>query len=1106
VLGPMEIVATDADNAITLDQRADPGTALMSVDDLAAMQLANKTSLTIEAGAGNDTVHLQKAAGKALVGAAAPLIVNGGSGDDTLLAEDGLELAASVTLDGGAGNDTLRADATLLGGPGDDTLLGGPGSNTYDGGAGFDTILFQGTLLDDAIVLEQTDAATLKHSIVTGGVTASGTDAFSAVEMVRVDAGSGDDSVQIKVADALAATPGASLPFGISGDGPNASDRLTVWDAGLGDCTLWREGPDGRSGSIAVGPLSPVNYSAIEHVDIMPCDAVADGYGEDLKGRLVILPTDPLEGNNSRRVAGDFEDLTASHVHPTIDPRDAGSGLPQDEDWYRFVASQTGTFRFQLDYQAIGALANGRAGLPGDGKLVIQLYDALGTPIAKEAAEGDASQTIGVAKDGVYYVRVTGATADVVNVYDVDLIDVDTFGPQVTGVSIAGQAAYNLFTQKQAGGGNVPTPLVGGLTIGIQDLVAAGRVTRFPGYAYPALDVAMDLNPGHYRLVGDANGVIPIAGVTLVNDPLHVGLAEIQLLFDTPLPDDRYTLTISDGVLDPAGNGFDGETNTVEPHAAPAFPSGDSVALGDFMARFTIDSRPEIGAWCAGSVYVDTNGNFESDLQNTDATNRDLTYVLGYTSDYVLAGNFGGPGADGRFGTADDAAADGFDKLAVYGKVGKQSRWMIDNTNDGVADLVQYDPANLVGTPVAGDFDRNPANGDEVGLFTGKEWRLDGNHDFKVSGSARDIRVKAAHAGLPIAGDFDGDGFVDLATYSNGVFYFDLTKGTPNGWDGRTDATITGRFNQFIGVRERPVAADMDGDGVTDVGLWVPDRNGTSSTKNGEWYWLLSNDFAGTKRVPGTVKTQNHPFSPAPLGQDLAARYGNEYSAPVVGNFDPPPAKADGHPDVPVGSLIVNMVGTAARDSLVFAPGSQPNTWKVTLNGKPQTFTADSIALTFDGRGGADTANLTGTNGDDHASLWPGRGSLVGDGYSVEVAKVRTIMVDGRGGANKVDFFGSAGSDVFAANSMQDRMTGRDFANTAMSFQTASVEGRGGRDTALIHDAALAQSAGSDGLSGLPSPYHRAVWLDNVENVTLKKKGKTSSIFRALDQVLAAYW
>jgi len=57
----------------------------------------------------------------------------------------------------------------------------------------------------------------------------------------------------------------------------------------------------------------------------------------------------------------------------------------------------------------------------------------------------------------------------------------------------------------------------------------------------------------------------------------------------------------------------------------------------------------------------------------------------------------------------------------------------------------------------------------------------------------------------------DEVGFDDLATWTDDRFQFDLANGALRGWNGTADATIN--FG-FIGVRERPVAADMDQDGI----------------------------------------------------------------------------------------------------------------------------------------------------------------------------------------------------------------------------------------------------------------------------------------------------
>src|SRR5438552_2698694 len=63
-------------------------------------------------------------------------------------------------------------------------------------------------------------------------------------------------------------------------------------------------------------------------------------------------------------------------VPATIDPGfDVSFGAAGDEDWYRIVAQTTGDLDIRVLFHQQGSLANGRAGLPGDGNLDIALYD-----------------------------------------------------------------------------------------------------------------------------------------------------------------------------------------------------------------------------------------------------------------------------------------------------------------------------------------------------------------------------------------------------------------------------------------------------------------------------------------------------------------------------------------------------------------------------------------------------------------------------------------------------------------------------------------------------------------------------------------------------------
>jgi hypothetical protein len=463
--------------------------------------------------------------------------------------------------------------------------------------------------------------------------------------------------------------------------------------------------------------------------------------------------------------------------------------------------------------------------------------------------------------------------------------DADLVGAIGTGATIVGLTvlpAYDLFDPKPSTDG--PTPPVNSLVISFRDLPA-----RTAAFLIEALKEDVADTPGIYQVVGDHNGIIPIVEIIVTNQPPMAGgpaLATVELVFrnpgpdgmlntaddiGAPLPDDRYTLIVNDEIIDLAGNHLDGESNASEPQEFPSFPSGDGIPGGDFVARFTIDSRPEIGNYGAGSAFVDINGNLLYDPQgdDDDHTNRDLVFQIGTVSDSLFAGKF-----------EPEALAqndnDGFDKLGAYGydNVAKEYRFLLDLDHDGAFDLRLASAFQVNAYAVAGNFDPSHP-GDELGLFDGKKWYLDTDGD-----NVLDLRIVSNMQGVPVVGDFNGDGNDDLATYDAGLnrFSFDTNR------DGQVDDSLTigGPINGFTDL---PVVGDYNLDGIDDLGVWVPNRQGSTTATTSEWFFLISDRIGQT--LPSSVFDA---YAPTPLGNDVHAEFGDHFSLPIFGNFDPPVA------------------------------------------------------------------------------------------------------------------------------------------------------------------------------------------------------------------------
>ena len=646
--------------------------------------------------------------------------------------------------------------------------------------------------------------------------------------------------------------------------------------------------------------------------------------------------------------------------------------------------------------------------------------------------------------------NITAGSTQVLQIF------IDTQGPQVTGVFIsnpddaseAGELPYNIFNEKSANNVTSPTPLTYGLTINIQDLPArmlALLTPPLPGSFESEIAFKPELveginglnSDGGITLIGDANGRIAFQVFTNL-DPVVDGepaTGEIQLRFvdangnPIALPDDRYTLTIADtDVVDPAGNLLDGESNAQEPLNNPSFPSGNGIPGGNFVARFTVDSRPEIGDYVSSRIFEDTNGNFQYDPNNLDFTNRDLTLnlqldpsLVGKVSglgvhDAVFTGDFfnptivGGEGGDFAPQQGEPVGANGFDEFAafgydplLYGGTGG-FRFLIDLNGDGVIQpnevFIMPKGFNNPGIPLAGDFSNTPNapgagyGGDEIALYNNGTFTFYGT---PVSGAGTLVAPLATVAtglrGYPIAGNFNGDNVDrdpaegpvwDLGTWQNDKFYFDYGTGTPFQFNdtGNVGVALPTITFGFPGIGEIPVAADMDQDGVTDVGLWVPGNSGVTPADSSHFYFLISNDLPSTvgfvdpNDLPSSSDFSlppdllNHPFSPTPLSQirtddlggplpgsaDIFADFANQFANPIVGNWDPPlsPSAVSGISDSTAPTSTVTALPSATT-----APGSFKVNWSGSDNSGGSGVASYSVYVSDNG--GAYSAWLTGT-------------------------------------------------------------------------------------------------------------------------------------------------
>jgi Ca2+-binding RTX toxin-like protein len=180
------------------------------------------------------------------IGTTENLVVNAGGGDDRISATGNLAALIKLTIDGGAGNDTIlggNGADTLLGGSGNDfidgnqgndtALLGagddvfqwdpGDGSDTVEGQAGNDTLLFNGSNIGENFnIAANGDRVRLTRDI--GAITMD----LKSMETINIAALGGNDNIVVNDLSGTGVTQ-VNVNLGAStGGGDAASDKVTV--------------------------------------------------------------------------------------------------------------------------------------------------------------------------------------------------------------------------------------------------------------------------------------------------------------------------------------------------------------------------------------------------------------------------------------------------------------------------------------------------------------------------------------------------------------------------------------------------------------------------------------------------------------------------------------------------------------------------------------------------------------------------------------------------------------------------------------------------------------------------------------------------------------
>ncbi|MEL6384589.1 MAG: hypothetical protein AAFQ89_19445, partial [Cyanobacteria bacterium J06626_18] len=353
----VDITGIEEDEVFTVTHVGNSGEGLESIAVEAygaTWQYDNIATITADAGAGNDVIHLID------VLSDAELI--GGSGKDKLLGGEGVD-----TLDGGTESDFLFGGGNndeLLGGEGDDFLEGGAGNDTLNGGDGTDSVSYAGA---SSGVIVNLGIPNLRTGVVgTASDGDGGTDTLISIEQIEGSAHN----------DTIAGSEFSKV--GIVVDGLEGND--TIIGGGGNDFILGGAGADNIDGGEGSDATSYIESLAGVSVDLLTNQVTSDP-GSHADGD-VLISIENVQGtfqDDTLRGGSGANQLYASEGNDVVEGRggadelDGGGGI----DTVEYIDSAAG-----VEVSLMPAAPNAAFSAPGIGG------DAADDLLAMAAREG----------------------------------------------------------------------------------------------------------------------------------------------------------------------------------------------------------------------------------------------------------------------------------------------------------------------------------------------------------------------------------------------------------------------------------------------------------------------------------------------------------------------------------------------------------------------------------------------------------------------------------------------------------------------------------------------------------------------------------------------